>query len=395
MIDSEGLRLVPVGKPPAVHHRKSTHSQTFGRFGIALAALLFSCSFSLSKSDCEYRNVFGLSFAPEANHAGEFHVVLQPPDYQNDVSVQQHFIFSSVWGSAIRERLIKQTNSRCDAVLAKESFPNLRVFLIDRRPEVESTKSNAVPCDDELRSILNLSLSKDEIILSSSAEELIRKLLRLAVDQINISALVNDALPEIYELGTFMRALFSVEPSSFGLIKIDEFFAWLTRQQDGHAIELRRLQFCEPGYEFAADAARVANRPRSGVMPPGELSLPFRSSLPLSPSLRRFVIVGAGPALSYSPSSPEAMRKYCNQVVTLSEGLDIGGPSSARIKCRRNLYFNDSWTVFYCDPADCTSAEITELVMKQIVNDRSLLSFGGQRTLGPYTVTVYPGASQQ
>lgn len=364
------------------------------RFGLALAALLMSCTHSFSEAGCEYPNLFGPSFAPEANHAGEFHVVLQPPDYQNSVLVQKHFVFSSVWGGAIRASLIKQTNSRCDAIFAKESFPNLRAFLIDRHPETGSRKAGVLPCEDALRNVLNVSPDKDEIIRSSSMEEETRKLLQPRAGRINISDLVNDALREIYYPGTFMRALLSVEPSLFGSMKIDEFFAWLKQQQAGHAVELRRLQFCEPGYEFGADTARVASLPSSSVMPAGTLALPLRSEIPLAPSLRRFVIVGAGRVLAYGPSRPKALEKYCDQVIALNSKGNREGVSSARVKCWRNMFFSESWTVFYCDPADCTSEEITEIVTSQIANDNSLLLIGGQKTRGPYVVAVQSEASR-
>jgi hypothetical protein len=59
----------------------------------------------------------------------------------------------------------------------------------------------------------------------------------------------------------------------------------------------------------------------------------------------------------------------------------------------RTLEYEDGWTVFYCDPADCTSQALAGAVMAEVARDPDVIALAheqkahGQRA-GPYLIQV-------
>jgi len=77
-------------------------------------------------------------------------------------------------------------------------------------------------------------------------------------------------------------------------------------------------------------------------------------------------------------AASEVQAKYCNREHTLSIGDDSSPRVSVTIRTRcldTTVYDLDSWSLIYCDPADCASERIDKAVIAAIASDSELLDF--------------------
>jgi hypothetical protein len=369
------------------------------RLGVISFTLFASAGHSFPDEQCQYPNVFGPTLAPPANQVGEFRITLTPPDYHSASSVQHHFAFSTVWARLLRSALPAQTSDRCRAFLSLSLFPDIRVFLSEDR-SLANSRTEPSPCIRALQDmLLTFQPEKDEINGASSVEagNSLRRLSSPAGETTEAGNILTSALTEIFEPGTVMHSLASIEPGMFRSLNATALLVWLQRQQSGSSIGLRPLRFCGP--EMNPDSRAESGderRPHSRTIPPGTLTLLIRSGGPVWTSrLRHVVIVGEGPAVAYSRSNPPAVDRYCNREHAFAADRESvpRSTTTVRIRCLRSVRYDTAWTVFYCDPADCTSRRLAEAAMAEIAVDPDVIALGKDATTrrqdrGPYLVKV-------
>jgi len=367
--------------------------------GCALCTFFLTTGYSISNEGCEYPNVFSPTFTPPKNRIGEFRISLEPPDYQNAKSVQDHLAFSTTWAELLISRLANQTNGRCSANISVSLFPDLRVVLSETPSP--STLGNAPShCIEALTEILRNATPDNNSIKQAAlleARGLMRRISNPASDLMSASNILTAALNRIYDAGTVMHALVSIEPGTFQSFDVISFITWLKRQRLARRLELDPLRFCgrdvDPGSPIETGAQRL---PYSSTIASSPLVLPIRIGGPLfSGQLRYAVIVGEGAAVNFSRATAPAIEKYCDQERTIAWDMDSvpHAIKAVRIRCLRSVRFNDAWTVFYCDPKDCTSEQQAEVAMREIENDSDviLLAKGGGTNMvarGPYVIAI-------
>jgi hypothetical protein len=88
--------------------------------------------------------------------------------------------------------------------------------------------------------------------------------------------------------------------------------------------------------------------------------------------------------------------KYCNgeHAFSIGDGSSPRVTVSAQPRCfSTSVYDLDSWSIIYCDPADCTSEATEKAVMTAIAGDPDVLDFARRSAAtavprGPYLVTI-------
>jgi hypothetical protein len=212
-------------------------------------------------------------------------------------------------------------------------------------------------------------------------------------DVIDASAILSAALSEIYEPDTIMHAAVSVESGAFRLLDSARFFDWLIGQREAGAFDLVPLKYCEQKTELPPVGLPENEKLRSEVRGAGPIKLSIN---PSGQAPRRrlayAVIVGEGLAANFSYSIQLAVDKYCNMWHAAHEGSLVLG-TAVRIRCLRSVRFNEAWTVFYCEPADCVSSDQEKVAMNMIYTDPvvSFLARGADGVVrGPYIVNQEP-----
>ena len=367
----------------------------------ALSLMLFlSAGYPVASERCEYPDVFASTFAPPFNQVGEFRIELRPPDYRNPASVQHHLVFATVWGRLLSSELPHHGAGKCRALTGSWMFPDLRVLLAEKPLPGNDKEADSSDCISALRAMLqNAHPGKQEIEQAFSLEA--RRLSPRGSDVVGAAThtgnILRSALREIYDFGTVMHALVSTGPGTFEGLDAGAFLAWLERQRSAGAMKLTPLRFCGPEIDPTLPTGTGAARlPYSGTVAPGALTLTMGARVPASARLpRHVVIVGKDPVVGFSQSADAALGKYCNQQHTfvIDQGLPSEVTATVRIQCWRSLFYEDSWTAFFCDPSDCTSARLTEIAMQRIANDPDVTAMAKNTTVngrnrGPYLVNV-------
>lgn len=357
------------------------------RSSIAVLLLSLVAGSTLSQAapaQCQYPNFL----APPENRVGEFEVSLVPPDYSDANSVQRHLAYSLIWRRLLVPALGTRSNGRCSAIISTSLYPNLRVFLFDIA-RIEG-QQEAAP-NSCLRLLENLLTSwqpaKADIAAASSSEarELSSRISRPLAAATEASNILRSALRHIYVPGSVMHALVSIEPELFRSLDSSEFLNWLGAQQSSSQIRLGPLVYCPIGEDshLSAEAPPDPRLPPSGTIPRSVIHIELASVTDNAQrNVRYAVIVGQGTARGFSRSYPPAIAKYCNREHEFS---DNPGSHRVMIRCLRTLQYDDSWIVFFCDPATCTSPHLAQSVMTAIADDPLVIELSKQ---GPYPVEV-------
>jgi hypothetical protein len=209
----------------------------------------------------------------------------------------------------------------------------------------------------------------------------------------DVHTVLKQALVQIYEPGTVMHALVSIGPRAFQELSGKDFAVWLQSQRSANVFGMQPLRICDPAIDPASPADTGAERlPYSKTIPSRSIDIQIAAdgtSLPAS--LQHVVIVGEGPAVLFSKSPRPAIEKYCNRQLSLT--LEATQSSTVQVRCLRSIQFNDAWTVFYCEPASCTSNREAAAVARQIAEDPLITSLARDtawkgQIRGPYRVNT-------
>lgn len=353
---------------------------------------------SFSDEPCEYPDIVGPMLAPLENQAGEFRIALEPPDYGDLRSTQQHLVFSTIWARLLSSSLARQTDGQCSADISRSLYPDLRVFLFAKPPAKAAIDPSS--CFSTLKNLLQRTQFSTSEIKQISSQESAARLNRMANPAgaaIDASNILTGALAQVYRIDSVMHALVTIGPETFQSLDPAAFLGWLQHQQGRGRIGLAALRFCGPEIDPSSATATGAERlPPSETIPPGKLTISIKSGgLIIARFLRNVVIVGEGPVVNFSRSTPPAIEKFCNREHALALDPDLSPRVTAivRIRCLRSVFYGDSWTIFYCDPSDCGSQRQAETAMTTIAIDSDVLAlakgaFTDRPPKGPYMVYV-------
>jgi hypothetical protein len=366
---------------------------------VVLLALVGAADHSIADEQCQYPGTFGTMLVAPKNRLGEFRIPLDPPDYRSAESVRQHLTFSIVWARLLQLEVRGGTSNRCSTVITTELFPDLRAFLIGSRA-AGNTINDLPDCERMLKNlILKLSPEEKSITAVSAAEARSRltRIIRSPGAAMDADNLLNRALIHIYKFNTVMHALVSVDAETFTSLDVGAFRAWLESQRSSGHMSLRPLSMCGPEVNRTSpEVAGAEMPPDSDVTPPGVVTLTISKGEPaLTRSLRHVVIVGHGHAVANTPLKTPATDKYCNRERTYAAdgGAASGSPAAVTTRCLRAVIYQQSWTVFYCDPKDCASEATEKTVATSIAADSDVAGHGAHggdasQPWGPYVVNV-------
>jgi hypothetical protein len=362
------------------------------RFVILLIAFVTAASESRSDERCEYPDVLGSMFVPLEKRLGEYRITLGRPDYLNQGEVRNHFLFSTTFSHLLDSSLKNQTKGRCEAVVDSLRFPDLHVYL-SRGDTFGDIEADRLFCTQELRSILlNSKPNQDEIRASASQE------VRLRESRSDASTILAAALRYIFEDGTVLNAINSIDVDTFRSVDAKQFSLWLDAQRLSVQFGLAKIPLCAGDLDPNSPSVDVSiNRlPSSRTTSPRTINLSSRAAR-FPDDLRHVVIVGHDGILN-APDLPEMMatRKYCGGEkydFRQNEG-SFANPvvTTTRIRCLRSVqYDNQVWSVFYCDPKVCTSENASRLAAEVLMGDpeiNSLARSSKDFLRGPYLVNI-------
>ena len=373
----------------------------FNILALALIGSLMTVNSSLSEeANCVLR-VGNFPLNPNEHFAGLFRIPLHPPGSSDREALQRHLIFSETWADIILSEMSGKAGGLCGAIATPYRFPDMRVFLIVNRAVSQIDRERAI-CTRALEGILQHFQPSDELIkLAGKRNAVFKQPLPASGDRPEVedaSTILEAALPLIYEKGSLLHALTSVEWTSFGAVDGMEFRTWIQNQRFPERPLLESMPRCLPSRD-ELDGLSIAPRERSesGILPAGEINLTRGPDGPVRAGpLRYAVIVG-------NPGDPpgglvasEVEAKYCNR----EHAFSIGDESSqhptvaARPRCLPTTVLDlDSWSIIYCDPADCTSERVEKAVMTAIASDPEILEFARSSSAttvprGPYLITI-------
>ena len=373
----------------------------FKIFALVLIGSFTTASSSLSEEGkCVFRDG-NFSLQPNEQFAGLFRVALNPPDFQDPVAIQRHLVFSETWAGIIMEEISKKAGGLCGAIPIPYRLPDLRVFLIVNRTASQIDREKSI-CAHALEDILQRSQPNEELIRRAAKRNAsFVKPLPPSSDQpeADDAATISEAaLPLIYEKGSVLHALASVEWTSFAAVDAAEFRAWIQSQRLPERPLIEPISRClPPRGELDTSTAAPGELPESRISPAGQISL-SRSpggSIPAGP-LRYTVIVGdlVDPPDASIPS--EVTTKYCNREHTFPMTGDFSSYPAVTVRLRCSHFSVQSfelWNIIYCDPADCVSEGVEKAVAAAVARDPEVLDFARRSSntatpRGPYLVAI-------
>jgi hypothetical protein len=373
----------------------------FKIFALALIGSLAMVNSSLSEEiKCALR-VGNFPLHLNEQFAGLFRVPLHPPDSTHHEALQRHLIFLKIWEGIILREMPGKAGGLCGAIATSYRFPDMRIFLTVNRTASQIDREKAY-CRYLLEDFLQNSEPSNELI--RSAAELNAFLERpspVSGDRPEIGdavRILSAALPLIYEKGSLFHTLTSVEWVSFAAVDGADFRAWIQSQRSPERPLLESIPRCLPPRD-ELDGFSIAPRERSesGILPAGQINLSRGLDGPiLAGPLRYAVIVGNPGDPPGALVASEVKAKYCNREHTFSIGDDSSQHSTVTAQPRclpTSVYDLDSWSIIYCDPADCTSEQVEKGVMSAIASDPEILDFARRSAAtavprGPYLVTI-------
>ncbi len=373
----------------------------FKILALALIGSLMTVNSSLSEeANCVLR-VGNFPLNPNEQFAGLFRVQLHPPGSSDRAALQRHLIFLETWEYIILREMPGRAGGLCGAIAISYRFPDMSVFLTVNRTASRIDREKAY-CRYLLEDFLQHSEPSDEVIRNAAElNAFFRKPLPASGDRPEIGdagKILEAALPLIYEKGSLLHTLTSVEWTSFTAVDGADFRTWIRSQRSPERPLLESIPRCLPPRD-ELDGLSIAPRERSesGILPAGEINLSRGPDGPiLAGPLRYAVIVGNPGDPPGALVASEVETRYCNREHTFS----IGGGSSphltvtARPRCLpTSVQDLDSWSIIYCDPADCVSEGTEKAVMTAIASDAEVLDFARRSAAtavprGPYLVTI-------
>jgi hypothetical protein len=367
---------------------------------LALIGCFMAARPSLSEERCILR-AGNFELEPNRHFAGMFRIPLNPPDLHDLVAVQRHLVLSETWTDIIFRGVRGKPVGLCSALAIPIPFPDLRVFLMVNRTASQIDREKAV-CTQALEDFLKHFQPNDELIkLAAKRNAFFRRPLPASGDRAEIAdaaKIMEATLPLIYEKGSLLHTLTSVEWTPFGAVDPADFRAWIESQRSPERPLLESIPRCLPARgDLASYPGAPRERSDSGILPAGEIDLSRSSGGPLLAGPLRYVVVVGDPDQPPGTAlASEVDTKYCNREHTFS----IGGGFSPRVsvtirpRCQTtSVYDLDSWTMIYCDPADCAPEGVEKAVMTAIASDPEVLDFARRSSdtaspRGPYLVTI-------
>jgi hypothetical protein len=370
---------------------------------LALIGSLVIASPSRSEDSCLLR-AGNFNLQPNEHFAGMFRIALNPPDLRDSVAVQRHVALSETWADTISREISTKTGGLCSALILPEGFPGLRVTLtvnltanqIDREKSfcahaLEDILKHFQPTDQ----LIKQAVKRGALFIQPSQPAPGVAAVDLLGDEANIS---QAALPLIYEKGSLLHALASVESATYAAVEAADLRTWIQGQRSPERPLLESIPHClPPRGDLASSPGIPRERSDSPILPPGEIDL-LRSQngpLPMGP-LRHVVVVGDPAEPPSLAVASEVKTKYCNREHTFSIGGDSSPRASATVRPRCDtigVYDLDAWNIIYCDPKDCASENLEKAVMAAIASDPEVLDFARRSSdtaipRGPYLINI-------
>lgn len=377
------------------------HNALVKIFVLALIGSFTTASPSLSEEQKCVLRAGNFDLQPNRHFAGMFRIPLNPPDFRDPTAVQRHLVLSETWADVILREMRGKPVGLCSAIAILDPFPDLRVFLTVNRTASQIDREKAV-CTDALEDFLQHFHPNDELIkLAAKRNTFLKKPLPASGDRPEIGdadRILEAALPLIYEQGSLLHALTSVGWNAFGAVDPEDFRGWIQNQRSPERTLLESISRClPPRDDLNSSSAAPRERSESGILPAGEINLSRSPDGPLAAGPLRYAVVVGSP--DQPPSllvASEVEAKYCRREHSFSvgDGSSPGTTVTVRPRCdTMSVYDLDSWTMIYCDPADCVSERIEKSVMAAIASDPEVLDFarrssGAAVPRGPYLITV-------
>ena len=330
-----------------------------------------------------------------------FRIPLNPPDFRDPTAVQRHLVLSETWADIILREMRGKPVGLCSAIAILDPFPDLRVFLTVNRTASQIDREKTV-CTLALEDFLQHFQPNDELIkLAAKRNVFLKRPSPASGDRPEIAdadRILEAALPLIYEKGSLLHALTSVEWSVFGAVDPIDFRNWIQSQRSPERTLLESISRClPPRDDLSSPAVAPRERSESGILPAGQINLARGPDGPLAAGPLRYAAIVGNP--NEPPSvlvASEVEAKYCSLEHTFSIGDESSPHTSVTVRPRcqtLSVYDLDSWSIIYCDPADCASERIEKFVMAAIASDPKVLDFARRSSnttipRGPYLIAI-------
>jgi hypothetical protein len=364
-----------------------------------VVAMLFAPSHSIADGKCVNAEVYNVGFVRPENRLGAFRIKLDPPDYKNDISAQQHLVFSRIWGRMLADELRVATRGSCEAFINAALFPDLLAFMIINEPL--GREADRIKCTGAMQNVLSKSQPTLEIIKQTTLEEAWAER-SWSEDPghftIEASDILKRSLQSIYAAKTIMQRLASVGAFDFESVDIASFQSWLQRQRAMATIEEHGIPRCSIG-----DLSEPLSKPEpespldSSVVPPQSMNLKISVGKEKRPRLLRHVVILGLNAPRSTVAGMTAqipapvIEEYCNRQRTLTD--ENGRSVTATVRCLRVVQLLKPWVVLFCDPTECSNDADARGVAIAIANDPDILALASEnkengQPKGPYLVNV-------
>jgi hypothetical protein len=347
----------------------------------------------LSEEACEYPEYFTSKYISPAYHLGEYQIRLSAPDYHDLDAVQRHLAFSVVLSDLLKSELHDQSGGACNAIISASRFPDLRVILYLSQSS-QPNETSRLHCSSALQNILQHPRPAEASVSKAASSEAQLKSL-VALSPSSASEILPIVLRHIYDAGSIMRAIVSVDDKTFRSVEPSQFLEWLRAQGSAAgSVGLTPIRTdCEPKPSgLVPDGGAPAQGiPRDAVMRAGTIQVTL--GVDRLPPLRHMVVAGYDRAIPNAPITSLATEKFCNREHEFV--LESGStPTAVRIRCwTQDVYETDGWTVFYCELKDCVSESAAKAVAAAIASDPDVVAFaqgnsGADHARGPYIVNI-------
>jgi hypothetical protein len=360
-------------------------------FFFFLIAFLITVSGFRSASGCELPWRVISSGTDPNKQMREFRVSLQAPDFSNIPSVKQHHTFATILTRILLAEVSSRSRGQCNIMASTSLFPDLRIGVYYNAEMDQSDK-----CSNLVKDILvTFSPSQDSInqITASIAGGMKYSATHAAGYMSEANNALNDVLKYIYEQDSVMHALVSVSTSDFESALPSSFLDWLGVQRFSDRMALTPLVMCNSADEISNAERSNETMPYSNVIAPQAIALPLPENQSSPPRLHYLVVVGGDSGPENAVVRSAATDKYCHHEHEYPSG-PTGAPFLARTRCLTEIFHNtDTWIALFCDPRDCSSAELAQKVAAGIANDPDVVALSkafakhGQAR-GPYLVKV-------
>lgn len=320
----------------------------------------------------------------------EFRVPLKSPDFTNVSVLKQHLTSATILTRILIAEVSSRSRSKCSIIASTSLFPDLRVSVH------YSSLDESDKCSGLVKDILADFIPSQESvekIVSSIASAKKFSATHTAGYMMEANNVLNDVLSYIYEKDSAMHALVSVGPADFESTSPSSFLAWLEIQRSSNRMVLIPLVMCRSDDEILNGGPSNGNMPYSNIIAPQALSLALPKNQSPPPRLHYVVVVGGDFQPEYAVLKSVATEKYCRHENAYSLGM-ANSSFVAQTRCLTEVFHNtDTWVALFCDPKDCSSAELAEKVATTIANDPDVVALGrafakNSQARGPYLVKL-------